>query len=87
MYLNRDKRILYYDDKQAQFTEKEFQIFTFLYDHPNIVHTPEEIYQHVWNSEPYEIKSIIYVHICHIREKLCTDMIDSVWKQGYLLHS
>lgn len=82
--LNRDKRTILYDGKETQFTSKEFSIFMYLYDHPNTIHTPEEIYRYVWNSEPYQVKSIIYVHICHIREKLRIDnMLDSVWKKGY----
>lgn len=87
LQLNRNNRTVTQNGHTFYFTAKEFKILTYLYDHPNTLHTPEEIYENVWCEKPFNCRSIIYVHICHIREKIeqntSKPLLDSIWKQGY----
>lgn len=91
LQFNHDTHTVIQDGKTLYFTTKEYKILSYLYEHPNMIHTPEEIYEHVWNSEPFQCRSIIYVHICHIREKIekhaSKPLLDSIWKQGYRYNS
>ena len=79
------------DGTEKQLTSKEFGILSFLMDHPDEIHTAEEIYENVWKEEPFRCRSIICVHICHIREKLESShsekILDSFWKRGYRFNS
>ncbi len=88
MILNKQNLTVNQNGKEEHFTSKEFDILTFLMNHPDQIHTAEEIYKNVWKQEPFNCRSIICVHICHIREKLQkinypTNALDSFWKQGY----
>ena len=47
-----------------------------------------EIYQRVWEDEPYGAESTVAVHIRHLREKIEINpaeprYIKAVWGQGY----
>lgn len=68
--LNNTNNTVLKDGTEKQLTSKEFGILSFLMDHPDEIHTAEEIYENVWKEEPFRCRSIICVHICHIREKL-----------------
>lgn len=66
--LNNTNNTVLKDGTEKQLTSKEFGILSFLMDHPDEIHTAEEIYENVWKEEPFRCRSIICVHICHIRE-------------------
>lgn len=88
MILNKQKLTVNQDGKEEHFTSKEFGILAYLIDNPDQIISAEQIYQHVWNEEPFNCRAIICVHICHIREKLMRigfpkETLDSFWKQGY----
>ena len=55
---------------------------------PDQVFSPREIYQRVWEDEPYGAESTVAVHIRHLREKVEINpaeprYIKAVWGQGY----
>ena len=87
LLLNNTTHSVTTNGKEQHFTKKEFDILAFLVEHPNIIFTPEEIYESVWKEKPYNCRQIISVHMCHIREKIqknCTEQIvSSFWKKGY----
>lgn len=90
--LNRMNRTVISNGKEKHFTEKEFDILSFLVSHPDQIYTPEEIYESVWNEKPYKCRQIICVHICHIREKIeqnpsAPQLLSSFWKKGYRFNS
>lgn len=89
--LNNTNNTVLIDGTEKQLTSKEFGILSFLMDHPDEIHTAEEIYENVWKEEPFRCRSIICVHICHIREKLESSysekILDSFWKRGYRFNS
>ena len=89
--LNNTNNTVLKDGTEKQLTSKEFGILSYLMDHPDEIHTAEEIYENVWKDEPFRCRSIICVHICHIREKLESShsekILDSFWKRGYRFNS
>ena len=88
IFLNIKKHSVSANGRNSHLTPKEFQILHFLMDHPDRTFSPEEIYRHAWQEEPFEVRPIISVHIRHIREKIEVNPKDPrylkvVWGVGY----
>ncbi|WP_141432552.1 response regulator transcription factor [Bacillus sp. 03113] len=71
-------------DKKMDLSTKEFQILSYLYDHPNQVLSREQIYENVWGDEFGDINTVT-VHIKNLRKKLGKefDSIKTIWGIGY----
>lgn len=72
------------NSRKLDLSTKEFQILSFLMNHPNHVLTREQIYENVWGDEYGEINTVT-VHIKNIRKKLGSecDFIKTIWGIGY----
>lgn len=86
--LNKQNKSIIQNGKETKFTSKEFGILSYLVDHPDTIHSAEEIYQNVWDEIPFNCKGLMCVHIRHIREKIEDNpstpvYLDSFWKRGY----
>ncbi|EFV74696.1 hypothetical protein HMPREF1013_05153 [Bacillus sp. 2_A_57_CT2] len=70
--------------EKLDLSTKEFQILSFLMNHPNNVLTREQIYDSVWGDEYGELNTVT-VHIKNIRKKIGVeyDFIKTVWGVGY----
>ena len=87
------------DDKSKEFkvdgeivnlTPIEFDIMKLFMKRPGEVISPKEIYQNVWNEDPFGADSTVAVHIRHLREKIEIDPakprnLKVVWAKGYKL--
>jgi DNA-binding response OmpR family regulator len=76
------------DGEPVSLTPTEYEILKLLMEHPNEVFSPKEIYQRVWNDEPFGSESTVAVHIRHLREKLEINpaeprYLQIVWGHGY----
>ncbi|MCR5485820.1 MAG: response regulator transcription factor [Clostridiales bacterium] len=76
------------DGEQLAFTPTEYDILMLFMKNIGKVFSPKDIYNIVWNNEPYGSESTVIVHIRHIREKIEIDSahpryIISVWGHGY----
>lgn len=76
------------DGEEVYLTPTEYDILRLLMKNPNQVFSPREIYQRVWEDEPYGAESTVAVHIRHLREKVEINpaeprYIKAVWGQGY----
>ena len=76
------------DGEQISLTPTEYDILKLLMQNVNQVFSPREIYQKVWQDEPYGAESTVAVHIRHLREKIEINpaeprYIKAVWGQGY----
>lgn len=71
-------------NQKLDLSTKEFQILSFLKQHPNHVLSREQIYENVWGDEYGEINTVT-VHIKNIRKKLGGqyDFIKTIWGIGY----
>lgn len=88
LVLNSEERTVVAGEKCSHLTPKEFGILEFLMANPNKTFSPEEIYERIWECEPFACEPIIAVHLRHIREKIEVDpskpaLIKSLWGRGY----
>ena len=76
------------DGDKVQLTRTEYDILKLLMQHPGQVFSPNEIYEKVWNDNPFRNENTVAVHIRHIREKIEINAKESrylkvVWGIGY----
>lgn len=76
------------DGDEVYLTPTEYDILRLLMQNADQVFSPREIYQRVWQDEPYGAESTVAVHIRHLREKVEINAaepryIKAVWGQGY----
>ena len=76
------------DGEEVYLTPTEYDILRLLMKNPDQVFSPREIYQRVWEDEPYGAESTVAVHIRHLREKVEINpaeprYIKAVWGKGY----
>ena len=74
--------------EEKQFTTKEFDLLTFLAEHPNHVFTKEELFREIWDMESIGDIATVTVHIKKIREKIEMNTnkpqyIETIWGVGY----
>ena len=86
--LDDKRKTVFVDGEQAFLTPTEYDILKLLMKNPDEVFSPREIYQRVWEDEPYGAESTVAVHIRHLREKIeinpaAPRYIKAVWGQGY----
>lgn len=70
IFLNPNQQSVSANGKSSHLTPKDFQILHFLMSHPGCTFSPEEIFRHTRQEEPFEVRPIISVHIRHIRERI-----------------
>ena len=86
--IDKTDRRVYVDGEEKVFTNKEFDLLTFLAENPNHVFTKEELFREIWDMESVGDIATVTVHIKKIREKIEFDTskpqyIETVWGVGY----
>lgn len=81
-------RRVWVNGQEKAFTTKEFDLLTFLAEHPNHVFTKEELFSEIWDMESIGDIATVTVHIKKIREKIEMDTakpqyIETIWGVGY----
>ena len=76
------------DGEEKILTTKEFDLLTFLAQHPNRVFSKEELFREIWDMESVGDIATVTVHIKKIREKVEPDsqkpqFIETIWGVGY----
>ena len=66
----------------------EYDILKLLMEHPGEVFSPNQIYEQVWQDNPYGTENTVAVHIRHLREKVEYNPAEPrylkvVWGRGY----
>ena len=75
-----------YNGKSLEFPPKEFELLSFLAQHPNRVFTREQLLDRIWGYEYVGDTRTVDVHVKRIREKLNSEDewgIRTVWSVGY----
>ncbi|MCL2397160.1 MAG: response regulator transcription factor [Defluviitaleaceae bacterium] len=67
--IDKDNRIIHTPDKYVLLSQKEFELFMFLFENLGRVFSKEEIYSTLWQSGSSEIGTVA-VHILKLRRKL-----------------
>ena len=86
--IDKTARRVWYNKKEIFFTTKEFDLFCYLAEHPNMVCTREILFQEIWDMDSVGEIATVTVHIKKIRKKLqeaaCTEQfIETIWGAGY----
>lgn len=86
--IDKTARRVFVDGKEKNFTTKEFDLLTFLAQHPNRVFSKEELFQKIWDMASVGDIATVTVHVKKIREKLEKDSakpqyIETIWGVGY----
>ena len=86
--IDKTARRVYVDGVEKTFTTKEFDLLTFLAEHPNHVYTKEELFRQIWDMDSIGDIATVTVHIKKIREKIEYDTakpqyIETIWGVGY----
>lgn len=76
------------DGEPVSLTRTEYDILKLLMEHPGQVFSPNQIYEEVWNDNPYGTENTVAVHIRHLREKVEYNPAEPrylkvVWGRGY----
>ena len=58
------------DGEKVALTRTEYDILKLLMEHPGQVFSPNQIYEQVWNDNPFRNENTVAVHIRHLREKV-----------------
>ena len=86
--IDKTARRVWVNGEERQFTTKEFDLLTFLAEHPNHVYSKDELFREIWNMESIGDIATVTVHIKKIREKVEFDSskpqyIETIWGVGY----
>ena len=86
--IDKTARRVWVNGEEKQFTTKEFDLLTFLAEHPNHVFTKEELFREIWDMESVGDIATVTVHIKKIREKIefntaKPQYIETIWGVGY----
>lgn len=86
--IDKNARRVFVDGEEKILTTKEFDLLTFLAQHPNRVFSKEELFREIWAMESVGDIATVTVHIKKIREKVEGDnrkpqYIETIWGVGY----
>ncbi len=86
--IDKTARRVFVDGVEKPFTTKEFDLLTFLAEHPNRVFSKDELFRQIWNMDSIGDIATVTVHIKKIREKIEYDTshpqyIETIWGVGY----
>ena len=88
MKIDKTARRVYVNEEEKILTTKEFDLLSFLAEHPDKVFTKEELFREIWDMESFGDIATVTVHIKKIREKIEEDAtkpqyIETIWGKGY----
>lgn len=86
--IDKTSRRVWVNGEEKTLTTKEFDLLTFLAEHPDRVFSKEEIFSRIWDMELVGDIATVTVHIKKIREKIEADKsnpqyIETIWGVGY----
>ncbi|WP_294157892.1 response regulator transcription factor [uncultured Selenomonas sp.] len=74
--------------KELALPNKEYELLTFLAEHPGIVFSKEQLFERVWGLDAVGDTATVMVHVNRIRSRIEADpahpiYIETVWGAGY----
>ena len=88
MKIDKTSRRVYVNEEEKVLTTKEFDLLSFLAEHPDRVFTKDELFREIWDMESFGDIATVTVHVKKIREKIEEDAgkpqyIETIWGKGY----
>lgn len=84
LFINRVNYTVLNDGKSLVMPKKEFELLSFLANHPNKVFSRDELLEKVWGSDVYVVERTVDVHIRKLREKIPEYYIKTLKGVGYM---
>jgi DNA-binding response OmpR family regulator len=86
--IDKTARRVFINGEERVFTTKEFDLLTFLAEHPNHVYSKDELFKEIWDMDSIGDIATVTVHIKKIREKIELNTakpqyIETIWGVGY----
>ena len=86
--IDKTARRVWVNGEEKQLTTKEFELLTYLAEHPNHVFSKQELFKAIWDMESIGDIATVTVHIKKIREKIELNTnkpqyIETIWGVGY----
>ena len=86
--IDKTSRRVWVNGNEKTLTTKEFDLLTFLAEHPDRVFSKEELFSYIWDADMVGDIATVTVHIKKIREKIEEDKsrpqyIETIWGAGY----
>ena len=86
--INKSSRKVFVNEKEVEFTAKEFELLLLFITNPNRVFSKEELFERIWGMDSLGDIATVTVHIRKLREKIEYDpsnpkYIETVWGIGY----
>lgn len=77
--------------QELKLPNREFELFRFFAENPNIVFSKEQLFEKIWGYEYVSDAATVSVHVNRLREKIEDDarnpqIIETVWGVGYRLN-
>ena len=90
--IDKTDRRVYVKNEEKTFTTKEFELLTFLAEHPNRVYSKDDLFKEIWDMDSVGDIATVTVHIKKVREKIEVDTsdpqyIETIWGVGYRFRS
>lgn len=88
--IDKNSRKVTLNGEEKNLTSREFELLTFLAEHPNHVYSKAELFKEIWGMDSIGDIATVTVHIKKIREKIEYDSsnpqyIETLWGVGYRL--
>lgn len=88
LQIDRDARRVWVNEKEVRLSTKEYELLSFLMEHPNRVFSKEELFKRIWDMDSIGDNATVTVHVKKLREKIEVDkdrpqFIETVWGVGY----
>ncbi len=86
--IDKTARRVWVNDEEKQLTTKEFELLTYLAEHPNHVFSKQDLFKAIWDMDSIGDIATVTVHIKKIREKIELNTnkpqyIETIWGVGY----
>ncbi|MFT5873133.1 MAG: two-component system OmpR family response regulator [Clostridium sp.] len=90
IFLNRETKEVYVNNKEINFTAREFHILELFLSHPKKVFSKANLFESVWGEEYFGDDNTVNVHMSNLRNKLQKanpkeEYIETLWGMGYKL--
>ncbi|NQM55270.1 response regulator transcription factor [Streptococcus suis] len=74
------------DGQEIKLPNREFELLVYLAKHPNRVFSKEHLFEKIWGYDYVGDSATVAVHVNRLRDKLGSDLIETVWGAGYRLN-
>ena len=74
------------DGQEIKLPNREFELLVYLAKHPNRVFSKDHLFEKIWGYDYVGDSATVAVHVNRLRDKLGSDLIETVWGAGYRLN-